>query len=85
MGGPESEAFIARMAALSDRERLQFVDLVEMTGFGMQRGIEENEKIVEQLEGVERVFDAAHDKLRAEGKPIDPDMTLEEAYRILEE
>ena len=28
-------------------------------------------------------FEAAHKKLRSEGNPVDPDMTLREAYEVL--
>jgi hypothetical protein len=85
LGGPEFDAFEVRIEGLSAEDRAEFVALMETTDFGMQRRIQENQEVVDALDGAYRVFDAAHNKLKAEGKPIDPDMTIDEAYRVLED
>lgn len=59
--------------------------LLDARGAGLMRQTEDFERKALELHEVERVFDAAHEKLRSEGKPIDPAMTLEGAYRVLEE
>jgi hypothetical protein len=81
--GPEFQAFEARIEALSPSDRADFVALLETAAFASRREIAENRETIEKLRGAERVFEAAHEKLRAEGKPIDPDMTLGEAYEVL--
>lgn len=83
IGGPEFRAFEARIEALSSADRRAFLGLVEAASFGIRRDLEENDEAVERLRGAERVFEEAHEKLKAEGKPIDPDMTLREAYEVL--
>lgn len=85
IGGPEFQALEARIEALPPADREALVALAEAAGFGMRRRLEENQEAIDALEGAEGVFAAAHAKLRAEGRPIDLGMTLEEAYRVLEE
>ncbi len=83
VGGPEFEGFLERISQLPPEEQRELLALLTTQGFGLMRQAEEAQEIAEAAAGAERVFDAAHEKLRAEGKPINPDMTLEDAYKVL--
>ena len=77
--------FMERMDGLPDADRAELRSLLESISRALLTEAEEAARIGLSAREAERVFEAAHAKLRAEGKAADPEMTLEEAYRVLEE
>ncbi len=83
IGSPEFEGLLGRFSTLPAEDRQGLLALLDAQDFGLVRQAEEAQGIKEITEGAKRVFEEAHGRLRAEGKLINPNMTLREAYEIL--
>ncbi len=75
---------VERVGGLPPSDRGEILRLVALAerGFAAERA--RLEKKAEAAKGARRVLEAAAEKLRAEGRPVDPNMTVEEAYGVLE-
>ena len=77
-------ALVERMGELPQADQAELAELIAAAEYGLEverRRLEGEAKAVEQAR---RIFRAAQDKLEAEGRPVDPNMTVEEAYAILQ-
>lgn len=73
-----------RIGGLPPSDRGEILELVALAERGFAAERERLDEKAEAAEAARRVLVAAAEKLQAEGRPVDPNMTVEEAYRILE-
>lgn len=75
---------VERIGGLPPSDRGEILELVTLAERGFAAERERLEEKGEAAEAARRVLVAAAEKLQAEGHPVDPNMTVEEAYRVLE-
>lgn len=76
-------AIVERMGELPPSERDEITELIGLLGRAAQAEASRLASVAEAAEGAQRAILAAQDKLRAEGKSVDPNMTVGEAYEVL--
>jgi len=75
-------ALVERMSELPQAELAEFISAAEY-GLEVERTCLEGE--AEAVEEARQILLAAQENLEAEGRPVDPNMTVEEAYAILQD
>jgi hypothetical protein len=78
-------ALVERMGELPQADRVELAELIAAAEHGLEVERQRLEGEAEALEQARQIFRAAQDKLEAEGRPADPNMTVEEAYAILQD
>ena len=75
---------VERIDGLPPSDRGEILEIVALAERGFAAERERLDERAEAAEAARRVLVAAAEKLQVEGRPVDPNMTVEEAYRILE-
>ncbi len=76
-------AIVERLRGLPPTDQAELTELIGLLQHGSETEITQLEAGAAAAEEGKRVILAANDKLRSEGKPVDPGMTVKEAYEIL--
>jgi len=76
-------AIVERLRELPPTDKAELTQLIGLLQRGSEAEISRLNADVATAEGAKRVLLAAQEKLQAEGKPVDPSMTVEEAYEVL--
>lgn len=76
-------AIVERMRELPPADQGEIMELLALLGRAAEAEASRLADAAAEAEKAERVLIAARDKLAGEGKPVDPGMTVREAYEVL--
>ncbi len=76
-------AIVERISELPPADQNEIAELLGLLRYGSEAELSRLNADVTTAEGAKRVLLAAREKLQAEGKPVDPSMTVGEAYEVL--
>ena len=76
-------ALVGRISELPQSDQVELAELIAAVEYGLEVERTRLEGEAEAVEQAREIFRAAQDKLEAEGRPVDPNMTVEEPYAIL--
>ena len=77
-------ALVGRMSVLPQPDQAGLAELIAAAEYGLEVERTRLEGEAEAVEEARQIFFAVQEKLEAEGRPVDPNMTVEEAYAILQ-
>ena len=77
-------AHVERMSELPQADQAELAELISAAECGLEVERTRLEGEAEAVKEARQIFLTAQEKLEDEGRPVDPNMTVEEAYAILQ-
>jgi hypothetical protein len=77
-------ALVERMSELPQADQAELAELISAAECGLEVERTRLEGEAEAVKEARQIFLTAQEKLEDEGRPVDPNMTVEEAYAILQ-